>query len=144
MGDSGDHDITRLCVGDLMTSEVEVLDESTTLQDAVRTMVSKAIRHLPVVRDGKPIAVVSDRDIRLKVSDLVDPEMRRSYMETTSVMAHASKPVTTASADMPVRDAAQIFVESRIGCLPVVDAAGRLIGIVTQTDLLKWLAHMTG
>lgn len=144
MTDSGDHDISRLCVGDLMTSQVEVLDESTTLQEAVRTMISKTIRHLPVVRDGKPIAVVSDRDIRMKVSDLVDPDTRRSYMETTSVMVHASKPVTTASANMPVQDAAQVFVESRIGCLPVVDADGRLIGIVTQTDLLKWLAHMTG
>jgi CBS domain-containing protein len=143
MGNSDGGDIMRLTVGDLMTPEVVVLDETTTLQEAIRTMVSKEIRHLPVVKDQKPIAVLSDRDVRMKVSDLVDPKERRRYMENTPVMAHASKPVTTATADMPVRDAAQIFVESRIGCLPVVDAQGRLIGIVTQTDLLKWLAQLT-
>ena len=144
MGNSDSDAFTQLCVGDLMTSEVVVLDETTTLQDAVRTMVSKGIRHLPVVSGKKPVAVLSDRDVRMKVSDLVDPGERRKYMQKTSVMAHASRPVTTATADMPVQDAAQIFVESRIGCLPVVDEQGRLIGIVTQTDLLKWLAQLTG
>ncbi len=136
-------EFTQLSVGDLMTTQVVMLDETTTLHEAVHTMVSKEVRHLPVVKDKKPIAVLSDRDVRMKVSDLVDPEERRKYMERTTVMAHASKPVTTAYADMPVQEAAQIFVESRIGCLPVIDEAGRLIGIVTQTDLLKWLAHMT-
>jgi len=137
-------DIDRLTVGDLMTEKVVVLKETTTLQQAVRTMVSNGIRHLPVVKDGVPIAVLSDRDVRMKVSDLVDPQERQKYMENTAVIAHASKPVTSATRDLPVRDAAQIFVESRIGCLPVVDDQGRLIGIVTQTDLLKWLAQMTG
>jgi CBS domain-containing protein len=143
MGDSGSGDITRLTIGDLMTTEVVVLEETTTLQEAIRTMVSKEIRHLPVVRDDVPVAVLSDRDVRMKVSDLVDPEERRKYMEKTTVMTHASRPVTTAAVDMPVREAAQIFVESRIGCLPVVDDQERLIGIVTQTDLLKWLARLT-
>ena len=143
MGNSGSDAFTQLTVGDLMTPEVVVLDEATTLQDAVRTMVSRGIRHLPVVRGKKPVAVLSDRDVRMKVSDLVDPQERRKYMEKTSVAAHASKPVTTATADMPVRDAAKIFVESRIGCLPIVDDQDRLVGIVTQTDLLKWLAQLT-
>ena len=143
MGNSDSGDIIRLTVGDLMTTEVVVLEETTTLQEAVRTMVSREIRHLPVVRDGTPVAVLSDRDVRMKVSDLVDPQERRKYMEKTSVMAHASRPVTTATVDMPVREAAQIFVESRIGCLPVVDDQEMLIGIVTQTDLLKWLARLT-
>lgn len=143
MGNSDSGDFTRLTVRDLMTARVVVLEETTTLQEAVRTMVSNGIRHLPVVKDNQPVAVLSDRDVRMKVSDLLDPDERRSYMETTVVMAHASRPVTTATADTPVRDAAQIFVESRIGCLPVVDDQGRLIGIVTQTDLLKWLARMT-
>jgi len=144
MGNTGSNVVAQLTIGDLMTREVVVLEETTTLQEAVRTMVSKAIRHLPVVKDKKPVAVLSDRDVRMKVSDLVDPEERRKYMEKTTVMAHASRPVTTATVDMPVREAAQIFVESRIGCLPVVDDQERLIGIVTQTDLLKWLAQMTG
>ncbi|HUU04096.1 MAG TPA: CBS domain-containing protein [Myxococcota bacterium] len=143
MGKNDSGEFKQLSVGDLMTTQVVVLEETTTLHEAVQTMVSREVRHLPVVRNKKPVAVLSDRDVRMKVSDLVKPEERRKYMVKTTVMAHASKPVTTASADMPVQEAAQIFVESRIGCLPVVDEAGRLIGIVTQTDLLKWLAQMT-
>ncbi len=143
MGNNDSGEFKQLSVGDLMTTQVVVLEETTTLHEAVHIMVSREVRHLPVVKNKKPVAVLSDRDVRMKVSDLVDPGERRKYMERTTVMAHASKPVTTTTVDMPVREAAQIFVESRIGCLPVVDEAGRLIGIVTQTDLLKWLAQMT-
>ena len=58
-------------------------------------------------------------------------------------MAHASGHVTTTTPETSVREAAKVFVSARIGCLPVVDEEGLLIGILTQTDLLKWLARLT-
>jgi len=65
------------------------------------------------------------------------------YLEKTTVMAHASGHVTTTTPETSVREAAKVFVSARIGCLPVVDEEGLLIGILTQTDLLKWLARLT-
>ena len=141
MSASRDEVFKQFKVSDLMSQEVLSISRTTTLQDAIRIMVQKGIRHLPVVEDGIAVAVLSDRDVRMKVTDLFDPEERRRYLETTPVTQHASHPVTTATPDMLVAEAAKIFVESRIGCLPVVDGDGKMIGIVTQTDLLKWLAQ---
>jgi len=142
MIDSDGDEVTLVQVSDLMSRNVVSLDQDTTLQEAIQTMVCRGIRHLPVVQLGKPVAVLSDRDVRMKVSDLVDPTERRLYLEKTTVMVHATKPATTTTPDTPLRVAAQLFVDSRIGCLPVVDADGRLVGILTQSDLLKWVAHI--
>ena len=139
----GGEDLDHLTAADLMTGEVITVDADMSLQDAVRTMVTRRIRHLPVIRDGEVFAMLSDRDVRLMVTDLIDPAERRRYMVSTPVTAHASSPVTTAAPDTPAPELARELVESRIGCLPVVDADGRLIGIVTQTDLLNWIARLT-
>jgi acetoin utilization protein AcuB len=136
-------DVDALTVADLMTSQVIGVEATDSLQAAARVMVSKGIRHLPVLEAGRVIAVLSDRDIRLMVTDLVDPQERRAYMESTPVLKHASSPVISAQTSTSVRDAARLFVESRIGCLPVVGQDDALLGIVTQTDLLKWIARMT-
>lgn len=141
MTDAQMDDFLRLKVSDLMTREVVSVPKTATILEAVRLMVQKGFRHLPVVSAGKVVAVLSDRDVRLMVTDLVDAQERRRYLESTTVMRHASSPVTTGTADLPVREAARIFVEARIGCLPIVDENQRLIGIVTQTDLLKWLTQ---
>jgi acetoin utilization protein AcuB len=136
-------EVKNLKVSDLMTKEVVSVEETTTLQEALRLMVSKGVRHLPVCKDSKVVAVISDRDLRVMVSDLVDPLKRRTYFETTPVSQHASSPVISIAPDTSVQEAARMFVESRIGCVPVVDGDDRMVGIVSQTDLLKWLAQMT-
>jgi len=135
-------DMDALTVGDLMSTEVISVEELSTIQEALRTMIARGIRHLPVCKAGRAVAVLSDRDLRLMVTDLVDPKQRRRYFETTGVMQHASSPVVTTTPDTSVAEAARVFVESRIGCLPVVDADDKLIGIVTQTDLLKWIGQL--
>jgi len=129
-------------VAEMMCSEVVTAEPTTTLYQAIGLMVRNGIRHLPAVEEGKVVAVISDRNVRMMISEGQDPEERRRYLSTTMVMAHASHPVTTIGPGEPPQDAARIFVESRIGCLPVVDDADKLIGIVTQTDLLKWIAAM--
>jgi CBS domain-containing protein len=135
--------VDKLTVADLMSREVVAVDETATLQEAARLMVSKGIRHLPVRQGTRAVAVLSDRDLRLMVTDLVDPAERRAYMESTLAVKHASSPVISTTPETPVRDVARIFVESRIGCMPVLDADDNLLGIVTQTDLLKWIVDMS-
>lgn len=139
----GADNLVELTAADLMTREVITVDAEATLQEAVRTMVTRRIRHLPVMRAGKVVAMLSDRDVRLMVTDLIDPAERQRYMTTTLVTAHASSPVTTTDPATPAPELARILVESRIGCLPVVDEEGHLTGILTQTDLLNWIARVT-
>lgn len=142
MSDPPNDDLTDLTVADLMTERVIAVPPEATIQRAIRIMVRRSIRHLPVVADERVTGILSDRNVRVMLTADDDVDRRRRYMETTMVADKASHPVTTIQPDAPAQDAARIFVESRIGCLPVVDEDGRIRGILTQTDLLKWLARL--
>lgn len=128
-----------MLVRDIMKSPVLSISPDTTLHDAYRTMQEKGIRHLPVVREGALIGVITDRDLRLATSALAlspfSPERRVS-----EVMCRQPQ---TAQALDPVEDAAWTMREGKIGCLPIVED-GRLIGIITGVDLLDALLKMTG
>lgn len=142
MSDPPNDDLTDLTVADLMTDRVISVSPETTIQRAIRIMVRRSIRHLPVVEDDRVIGILSDRNVRVMLTAYTDADRRRHYLETTTVADKASHPVTTVRLDASAQDAARIFVESRIGCLPVVGEDGRILGILTQTDLLKWLARL--
>jgi len=138
------NDTTLARVDEIMTRDVITVSADESMHDTIRVMVSKGIRHLPVLKHGTLVAVISDRDLRVMVTDIVDDQARMDYLRRTPVMDHATHPVNTTTADTPITDAAKTFVEQRIGCLPVVDANDHLVGIITQTDLLKWMASMAG
>ena len=130
-----------LTVADLMSRQVVSIARETNLQDTIGLMVEHGIRHVPVLEGEHVVAVLSDRDVRLMLTGGGDVADRRRYLAATAAMVHASRPVTTIGPDAPAGEAARIFVESRIGCLPVVDSEERIVGILTQTDLLQWIAR---
>src|SRR6185437_14025724 len=103
-------------------------------------MVEHRIRHLVVTSDGgELLGIVTDRDIRLNLpsqaTSLSVWEM--NYLLTRlTVEKVMTTSVITVGPDRSARDAAELMLDHRIGALPVVDG-GRLIGIVTETDLLR-------
>ncbi len=115
---------------------------STAVYEARRLMEEKQIRHLPVVERDRLVGIITDRDIRL---NLPSPATSLSIWEINYLLARLTvgevmtKPVVTTEPDRPVEDAARLMLERRIGALPVVED-GRLVGIITETDLLRaWL-----
>jgi CBS domain-containing protein len=110
---------------DLMKRSVETITEGQSADDAFERMRRRRIRHL-VVMDGKKVAgVVSQRDIA--------DEAGRAGRTVRDVM---SSPAVTAAPEMTVRQAANLLRGRILGCLPVLEE-GRLVGIVTITDLLE-------
>ena len=114
--------------------------------EALERMQRHGIRHLPVV-DGarRVIGVLSIDDLRAALPFDVSLRARATGVQAESarewcvgdVMSHA--PETLREGD-PLRAAAERMSERRIGCLPIVDAKGRLVGILSETDLLRALA----
>jgi acetoin utilization protein AcuB len=92
-------------------------------------------RHLPVVEDGRLVGILSDRDLR---PVLLSPGLARARVRELM-----SEDLTTVGPDAPLEEAASLLVVKKIGCLPVV-AQGRLVGIVTETDLLAVLVELLG
>lgn len=128
-----------MLIEEVMSHPVRTISPGTTLSEAYGIMQEDELRHLPVVDDDAVVGVVTDRDLRLLTSSLhpnpFDPE--------DSVHEVMSRDLVTASPRDPVEEAARLMRRRKIGCLPVL-GQGRLVGIVTGTDLLDALTRLTG
>jgi acetoin utilization protein AcuB len=124
-----------LPVRDVMATDLVTVRPHETARHAYRLMRDRRFRHLPVVEDGKLVGILSDRDLR---PVLLSPTLARARVRELM-----SEDLTTVGPDAPVEEAASLLVVKKIGCLPVV-AEGRLIGIVTETDLLAVLVELLG
>ncbi len=120
--------ITR--VGEVMTTQLVTLGPEQDLTFAHGMMLWSNVRHLPVVRDGRLVGIVSDRDLLAKLARMAtDPD-------PTAVVADImAQPVETAAPGDDLGEAAARMALKRIDCLPVVDGDA-LVGIVTTTDVL--------
>jgi CBS domain-containing protein len=112
-------------VADLMSTEPRVVSPTDHVGMAMREMELSCFRHLPVVKDGLLVGVISHRDLARAVS-------REQLVR--EVMSDDVKTVTTQT---PAHEAAYLILRYRIGCVPVVEADGRLVGIVTDTDFVR-------
>lgn len=119
-------------VKSIMTTNVVTVHSSEKILDAAKIMSEKKIGCLVVLENGRAAGIITERDIlRRVVAKSLDPTK-------VSVVEIMSKPLITVSPDDSVRDAARIMVKNKIRRLPVVEGL-RLIGIVTSTDLAKYL-----
>jgi CBS domain-containing protein len=137
--------LTQTKVSEWMTESVISVEPNTAIQEARRTMKDYGIRHLPVTRNGTLVGVLSIGDIReaapSDVTSLSVWEMNYLWEKITveQVMTHH---VFTAKAPMTMIEAAEMMLIHKISGLPVVDDAGKLVGIVTETDIFRMLVEV--
>ena len=132
-------------VQDLMTISCITAPPTMPVLEARPLMLEKRIRHLLVTDGPKLVGIVTDRDIRL---NLPSPATSLSVWEINYLLARMtvgsvmSKDLVTIGSGADAREAAQMLLDHRIGALPVVDQ-GRLVGIITETDLLRAFVKST-
>jgi CBS domain-containing protein len=123
-----------------MRREVVSLASKDTLDLTQDLMNLGRVRHLPVLDDGRLVGIVSHRDLLAasltKALDF-DPASRRSFLRSIEVAEVMTREVATIGPEATVADAARLMVRRKIGCLPVLDTAGKLVGLVTETDLIS-------
>ena len=123
----------------LMTGAPITLPPDISIFEARRLMDNARIRHVLVTLGGDLLGIVTDRDIRL---NMPSQATSLSVWELNYLLAKVTvgevmtRSVITIDPDLDARDAAQTILDHKIGALPVIDD-GRLIGIVTETDLLR-------
>lgn len=116
---------------------VTVAPDATAL-DAVRRMVERNVGSVVVVGDGKPVGILTDRDVVLRlVAKAFDPARTR----VADVM---SRPLATMSDDSSIADAAACMREHGVRRLPLVGAGGALVGIVALDDIVFHVARAEG
>ncbi len=134
----------RKKVRDLMAREVVTLGRNDTLQLARDIMTLGRIRHFPVVEGEEVVGVVSQRDLfRASLGSVLKygEKAQREFLGAVRVKEVMSQPPITISPDASIQEAALLMAEKKIGCLPVVEN-GRLVGLMTETDILMEVAKM--
>jgi acetoin utilization protein AcuB len=135
-----------MLVRDVMQSKLVTVGPATTLPQAVRLAAERRVRHLPVIDGGELVGILSDRDIKRAMAS---PATSLSVHELTylldrlTVAEIMTRTVITIGPVVPVEEAARLMVQEKISGLPVMEG-GRLVGIVTETDLLELLVRALG
>jgi CBS-domain-containing membrane protein len=129
-------------VRDIMTSTVIVAPPDMKVPAAIALMRHHGIRHLPVVLDGRLVGIVSRGDLREASTDAAinansyESNFMLSRLTLGDIM---TRRVFTVTPDAFIVHAAELLTENHIAGLPVVDKDGKVVGVVTDTDLLKLL-----
>lgn len=117
-------------VEEIMVDKVITIEATATVRDAAKLMNKHDIGCLVVVAEGRPIGIVTERDMLKRV--LAKPE----EIKKINVQEIMSKPLTVGKPDMEIESVAKIMFTKKIKKLPIVEK-GKLIGLVTLTDLLR-------
>ena len=99
------------------------------------------IRHIPVVEKGKLVGLLSERDLIGAAANRVfglNQKSKSALLKTESVKNIMKKRLVTVTPDTPIKDAARLMADKKIGCVPVI-SAGALVGLVTTTNVLRYL-----
>jgi CBS domain-containing protein len=134
----------RMRVRDIMTSPVVVIAPDTTAPAAVALMRQHNIRHLPVVEHDRLVGIISQGDLReASISEAINADIYElSFMlHRLTVDKLMTRRVWTVTPEALVVHAAELMTQNKIAGLPVVDSGGAVIGIVTESDLLKTLVR---
>jgi CBS domain-containing protein len=135
-----------MLVRDLMQRDVVTLKLGDSLGLAEDIMELGRIRHLPVTSGGVVVGVVSQRDLyRAAVSSMLrmSRSAERQWLAEIPVHNVMSDDVYTIEPDASVQRAVDVMLARRIGCLPVVEH-GKLVGLLSETDCLRYLARVLG
>lgn len=117
----------------VMTEFPHTIQAHESAERAHALLIDYGVRHLPVEVDGKIIGVLSDRDVNLALS------LHGEKPSPVSVLSLCSKPAYMVTKDEPITLVLRTMAEQRYGCVLVTEQ-GRLVGIATTSDLLRWMA----
>jgi acetoin utilization protein AcuB len=136
-----------MLVYERMSRHPMTVSPNTPVEQALKRMRDEKIRRFPVVDDdGKLVGIVSDKDLLYAApspaTSLSIYELHYLYSRIT-VSQVMTREVVTVEEDDPIEEAARVMVDNKIGGLPVM-REGKLVGIITETDIFKTLMEMMG
>lgn len=135
-----------MLVGERMSRPPITIGPEMSIHDALALFKKERIRRAPVIKGGKLVGIVSEKDL-LNASP--SPATTLSVWEMNYLLSKLTisevmtKDVITVSEDTPIEEAARIMADNKIGGLPVVKGA-RVVGIITETNLFKMFLELMG
>ena len=130
-------------ISELMAKDVETLDKNDTLSLAEDVMKMKRLRHLPVTDEGELAGIISQRDLfhaGLSTAMGFGKKAKGEFLKAVLVKEIMTEKVITIGSGADVKTAAQLMLEKKIGCLPVVDD-GKIAGLISESDVIRIVAE---
>jgi len=131
-------------VWQLMASDVVTLEADATLDLADDLMAFKRIRHLPVLRRGELVGLVTQRDLfRAGLSSVLQfrRTLAKEWLHRIPIHEVMVRDLITIAPETDVEEAVRRMLERKIGCLPVV-SGNKLVGLISETDCLRYLQRI--
>lgn len=133
-------------VGERMSHPVISVAPEISIHDVLAMFKKEHIRRAPVIKNGKLVGIVSERDLLnaspSPVTTLSIWEMNYLLSKVT-VAQVMSKKVKTVDFDTPIEEAARMMADSKIGGMPVM-RAGKVVGMITETNLFNIFLELMG
>lgn len=117
-----------ISVRDAMTTNVLTAGPNMTVARAAKLMAERGVGSIVVVKGKKPVGILTERDLLMKV---LGPDLKPSRIKVGKIM---SSPLTTVGPDTDITEAARLMAKNRIRRLPVVER-GNLVGILSASDI---------
>jgi CBS domain-containing protein len=134
--------LDNIMVSEWMTTSVKTVTPDTPISAAHKLMKDAKIRRLPVLKDGVLVGIITLGDVReaspSDATSLSIWELNYLWGQLTVGRVMTEKVTTVKPTDLVI-DAAQLMLDHKISGLPVVDENGRLVGILTESDIFKML-----
>jgi CBS domain-containing protein len=124
---------------DLMTRDIITVAAGDAIASLLASMKDLAIRHLPVVDGTRLVGLVSERDLLHAASSFFSDKRteRDALIGTAKVETIMQKELLTVGPDDALSEVATLMFEAKVGCLPVVDETGSLLGVITEADFIR-------
>jgi len=142
-----------MLIKEYMTPDPITVDEGISIMEAADLMKKRKVRRFPVLRGKEFVGIVTDRDLRSAAPSQVisfDAYERQLMPELYDLLAKIRvkdimcRKVITVGPEQTIVMAAHLMLRHRISGLPVTDPAGKLVGIITEGDIFKALADLSG
>lgn len=131
-------------VRDKMTIDVCTVSPSDPIRVLSRLITDKRLRRFPVMDKGKLVGMATDRDFRNATESsvvLTEKKYHEYLLDTIKVESIMTTSPRFIGPDAGLKEAAEILIDMKVGGLPVVED-GQLVGIITETDLVKALIEL--
>ncbi|MGA7578112.1 MAG: CBS and ACT domain-containing protein [Desulfobaccales bacterium] len=134
-------------VQDFMSKDLITVDEDASIIKASKLMKQNRVRHLPVLRKGRLLGIVSDLDLKEATpSKATTLDIHEMYylLDRVKVKSLMPKHLYTIAPGATVEKAAAVMLHRNISALPVVDSQGGLEGIITKGDIFRAFVSISG
>lgn len=137
-----------MLIREWMTREVITVTPDTSMMKASKLMKENGVRRLPVLdASGKVVGIVSDRDLKeASPSKATTLDMHELYylLSEIKIKDIMTRDPVCVRPDQTIETVALLLVERHIGGVPVVEEDGKLVGIITDSDIFKIMIDITG